>query len=78
MVCVEPCGGVASHDIVDRNPYGGLRCPSEVLRFTWDDVDWERERITIHASKTEHHRGGRVRQIPVFPELRPYLDDVWE
>lgn len=58
--------------------YGGLRCPSEILRLTWDDVDWERERITINASKTEHHRDGGVRQIPIFPELRPYLDDVWE
>ena len=27
--------------------FGGLRCPSEVLALTWDDVDWEHGRITV-------------------------------
>jgi hypothetical protein len=30
--------------------------------------------MTIRASKTEHHDGGGVRQTPIFPELRPYLE----
>jgi hypothetical protein len=55
-----------------------LRCPSEILRLSWSDVDWERDRITVYTSKTEHHRDGGVRQIPIFPELKPYLDDAWE
>jgi len=58
--------------------YGGLRCPSEVLRLTWDDIDWDRDRITVHASKMEHHKDGGVRQIPIFQELRPYLEARWE
>ena len=58
--------------------YGGLRTPSEPLALTWDDVDWERSRITIRSPKTEHHDGGGIRQIPIFPELRPYLDKAWE
>jgi len=58
--------------------YGGLRCPSEVLRLTWADVDWDAKRITVHASKTEHHRDGGIRQIPIFPELRPYLEEARE
>jgi integrase len=58
--------------------FGGLRCPSEHLGLRWGDVDWERSRITIHSPKTEHHEGGESRQIPMFPELRPYLEEVFE
>jgi len=58
--------------------FGGLRCPSEHLGLRWGDVDWERGRITVHSPKTEHHVGGASRQIPIFPELRPYLEEVWE
>ncbi len=58
--------------------YGGLRCPSEVLRLTWADIDWEKMRFTVHASKTEHHAGGGIRQIPIFPELLPYLQECFD
>lgn len=58
--------------------FGGLRCPSEHLALKWADIDWERGRITVHSPKTEHHEGKGTRQIPLFPELRPYLDEVWE
>ena len=58
--------------------FGGLRCPSEHLGLRWGDVDWERGRITIHSPKTEHHVGGESRQIPMFPELRLHLEQVWE
>ncbi|HYE77421.1 MAG TPA: integrase, partial [bacterium] len=33
--------------------WGGLRCPSEVLELTWEDIDWGRGRIRVHAPKTE-------------------------
>jgi integrase len=58
--------------------YGGLRCPSEHLALTWCDVNWGRGRITIRASKTQHHADGGIRVVPIFPELRPYLEAVWE
>ena len=58
--------------------FGGLRCPSEHVGLRWGDVDWERGRITVHSPKTEHHPGGESRQIPMFPELRPYLEADWE
>lgn len=58
--------------------YGGLRCPSEHLALRWVDVDWERGCMTIHAAKTEHHEGKATRRIPIFPELRPYLLEVFE
>jgi len=34
--------------------------------------------MTIHSPKTEHHIGGDCRQIPLFAELRPYLEEVFE
>ena len=58
--------------------FGGLRCPSEHLSLRWQDVNWQRNRITIRSPKTEHHPGGESRQIPLFPELLPYLRDVFE
>jgi integrase len=58
--------------------YGGLRCPSEHMALSWGDINWERERIVVHASKTEHHEGDGVRIIPLFPEIRPYLEAVYE
>jgi len=58
--------------------YGGLRCPSEHLALKWSDVDWARNRITVHSPKTEHHPGQAYRQIPLFPELLPYLREVFE
>jgi len=58
--------------------FGGLRCSSEVARLKWADVDWERMRFTVHASKTEHHADGGIRQVPIFPELYPHLRDAFE
>jgi integrase len=58
--------------------YGGLRCPSEHLALQWGDVDWERARITVHSPKTEHHEGKAERVVPLFPELRPYLQAAWD
>ena len=59
--------------IVALARFGGLRCVSELLPLTWDDVDWERNRMTVHSPKTEHHEGRAKRTIPLFPELREHL-----
>jgi integrase len=58
--------------------FGGLRCPSEVLSLTWAAVDWAGGRITIASPKTERHPGGGKRVLPLFPELRPYLEAAFE
>ena len=58
--------------------YGGLRCPPEVLALTWGDIDWERSRIRVPSPKTERHEGKASRVIPLFPELRPCLLEVFE
>jgi integrase len=58
--------------------FGGLRCPSEVLALTWTDIHWDTERFTVHSPKTEHHPGHESRQVPLFPELLPYLLEARE
>ena len=58
--------------------YGGLRCPSEHLSLRWGEVDWENDRITVRSPKTEHHVGGESRIIPMFPELRPHLEECFD
>lgn len=56
--------------------FGGLRVPSEVLALKWEHVDWDRRRIRIPCPKLEHLDGHAWREIPLFPELRPYLDQA--
>jgi integrase len=58
--------------------FGGLRCPSEHLALKWSDVDWEAGSIRVTCSKTEHHEGRGERFVPIFPELRPHLLEVFE
>jgi integrase len=58
--------------------WGGLRCPSEHLALTWADVDWDRNRIRVPSPKTEHIEGRAHRIIPMFPELRGPLMEVFE
>ncbi len=58
--------------------FGGLRCPSEPLSLRWGDIDWERSRFRVSSPKTEHHEGKDHRWVPIFPELRPYLDAAWD
>jgi integrase len=58
--------------------YGGLRTPSEPLALTWDCINWESNRIRVPSPKTEHHAGKAFRWIPLFPELRPYLQQAFD
>ncbi len=56
--------------------FGGLRIPSELTRLRWSDIDLETGSMRIHATKTEHHKNKGIRFCPIFPELRPYLEDL--
>ncbi len=56
--------------------FGGLRIPSELAPLRWNHIDLQAGSMTIHASKTEHHKGKGIRRCPIFPELRPYLEDL--
>jgi integrase len=58
--------------------FGGLRCPSEHLALRWGDIDFARGRMTVHSPKTAHHEGKEFRIVPIFAELREYLEDARE
>lgn len=58
--------------------FAGLRVPSEALSLRWQDVDWERGRLTVPSPKTQHLAGRSYRVIPLFPALRPYLEAAWD
>ena len=75
---LEACPDAQWRLLFALSRFGGLRCPSEHLGLRWQDVDWERDRFTVHSPKTEHHEGKESRVVPIFAELRPYLEAVWE
>ncbi len=58
--------------------FGGLRTPSEPLLLKWGDVDWERRTIRVQSPKTAHHKGKGSRIVPMFPEIVPHLEKVFE
>ena len=75
---LEACPDSQWRLIFALSRFGGLRCPSEHLALRWSDVDWERSRIRVPSPKTEHHDGGESRLMPIFPELRPHLEQAWD
>ncbi|MCA9174806.1 MAG: site-specific integrase [Planctomycetales bacterium] len=56
--------------------YGGLRCPSEIALLEWSDIHWDTERFTVSSPKTKRY-GKASRIVPIFPELRPFLDEAF-
>jgi integrase len=58
--------------------FGGLRCPSEVLRLRWRDIDWDAGRMRVRSPKTEAIEGRGHRLVPLFPELRGLLLEAYE
>jgi len=63
--------------IIALSRFGGLRVPSELSRLTWADIDWDKSRLWIRSPKTER-QGKPGRWLPIFPELRPFLEDAFE
>ncbi|MFO0916535.1 MAG: tyrosine-type recombinase/integrase [Pirellulales bacterium] len=54
---------------------GGLRVPSELAGLRWEHIRWDDGTMLILSPKTAHHGKGS-RRIPLFPELREYLEDA--
>ena len=75
---IDACPDAQWRLIVALSRFGGLRCPSEHLALTWGHVDSERNRITVPSPKTAHHFGKESRVIPLFPELRQPLTEVFD
>ncbi|MBK9128117.1 MAG: site-specific integrase [Phycisphaerales bacterium] len=63
---------------VGLSRYAGLRCPSEIALLRWGDINWGRGRLTVRSPKTAGHEGHAVRVVPIAPELRPLLLELFE
>jgi len=74
---LEACPDPEWQLIFALSRFGGLRCPSEHLALRLIDIDWERDRLTVHSPKTKKYEGKESRVVPIFPELKPYLEAVW-
>ena len=70
---LEACPDTEWQAIVALARYGGLRCPSEILRLEWTHVDLPGGKLTVPSPKTKRF-GKAWRVVPLFPELRPYLE----
>lgn len=57
--------------------FGGLRHPSETQLMAWSWVDWDADNIRFRSPKTEHLPNRAWRTIPIFAELRGYLEAAW-
>lgn len=75
---IDACPDAQWRLIIALSRYGGLRCPSEHLALKWGDVDWDKGKLRVPSPKTEHHEGKEFRFVPLFPELRPHLREVYE
>lgn len=64
--------------IVALSRFAGLRCPSEIAALRWGDVNWERGRLMVRSPKTAGHEGHAIRVVPIAPELRPILQDLFD
>lgn len=64
--------------IVALSRFAGLRCPSEIVALRWGDVNWEHGRLMVRSPKTAGHEGHAVRVVPITPELRPILLDLFD
>ncbi len=75
---IEHAPNTAWKLLIALSRFAGLRVPSEALSLRWQDVDWERGRLTVPRPKTEHLAGRSHRVIPLFPKLRPFLEVVFD
>ena len=64
--------------ILGLSRYGELLTPSETLSLRWEDIDCEMNRMSIPEPRVEHHEVRGIRSCPIFPELRPILDEAFE
>lgn len=58
--------------------WGGLRLPSEGRELKWTDIHWDRDVFTVFSPKLKRYELKKTREVPIFHQLRPYLDAAWE
>jgi len=75
---LEACNNASQRLIIVLARYGGLRCPSELAGLRWSEVNWDKRRFIVHSPKTERHKGGAYRTVPLFPEVEKAMSELWD
>ncbi len=74
---LEACPSLEWKLIFAMARYGGIRVPSELVKLRWQDILWSENKIFIHSPKTAHQKKP-YRFIPLFPELKPLLEQAYD
>lgn len=77
-VILDACPNAEWRAVVGLSRMAGLRCPSELVGLRWSDLNWERGALTVRSPKTAGHEAHAVRMVPIDPELRAILQDLFE
>jgi integrase len=75
---LDACTSARDRLIIGLARYGGLRCPSELAGLRWSEIRYDDCQFTVYCVKTERHAGKSRRIIPLFPELLPLFQALWE
>ncbi len=75
---IDACPNAYWRLMVALARYGGLRVNTEPPELRWDEIDWVKGTMLVRSPKTEHLEGHESRVVPIFPELRPYLQDAFD
>ena len=78
---LDACPNAKARLIIALGRYAGLRIPSELRGLRWSEINWADGRFIVHSPKTEGKgkgKGKSKRVVPIFGELRPYLEDAFE
>ncbi len=75
---IDECPNAEWRLLVALSRFDGLRVPSEPCLLRWCDIDWSENRMTVTSPKTEHHAGKETRVVPLFTDLLPYLEAVFD
>ncbi|MGC6448781.1 MAG: tyrosine-type recombinase/integrase [Rubripirellula sp.] len=73
---LDTCPNWQWRTVVALARHGGLRCSSEIALLKWSDIHWDKDRFTVTSPKTKRY-GKATRLVPIFPELRKYLDEAF-
>jgi len=75
---MEQCPDAEWRCLIALSRFGGLRVPSEALSLRWEHVDLPNGRMHVPCPKLEHLEGHDSRDVPIFAELRPWLEACWD
>ncbi len=75
---IDSCPNLEWRAIVALARYGGLRTPSETLKLTWGDILWDEGKFRVRSPKLEHTANKGIRWVPLFPELWPHLEALFD